>query len=298
MQRLICHRSPGALANAREQAPEGVAPDVGRAIYQNQLYPELNLVTRMEALEKQRKETYAIRELWKSLQQRRAAINKDSRNPSTKHTSRGAFRTDNGSGPFIEQYKQDILNDGSFTDRVCYRGNATYIDNIPGHRRTHGSLSARGVESAPGRLRRSVRDEDIPYHTIITMPPDRRSKTCVGFNALNRKLNCGLPNVYDRGYRPPGYTQADIREWKNEIKKIVPKRPTLFLPATTPLRPMSTLMPPEIERTRDKSVMFRPTVDRNYGRHMEYMVDPEWFSEKITPQSVQNRAHCVYIWNV
>ncbi|RUS80620.1 hypothetical protein EGW08_011630, partial [Elysia chlorotica] len=249
----------------------------------------------MENLERQRRETYAIREIWKTLQQRRAYRDRHSAHEPGRHC-RGAFRTNNGSGPFIEQYKQELLQEeksgyGSLTDRGDYRNGGRTTGGVSGYRRTRGDLSARGVESAPCRLRRSVRDEDIPYHTMITKPPDRRSKTCVGFNALNQKLNCGLPNVYDTGHRPPGYTKLDIREWQNEIKKIVPKRPTLFLSASTPLRPLSTLIPPEPERPRDTSVMFRPTRNRTYGKHIEYMVDPEWFSEKITPESVQRRAH-------
>ena len=178
-------------------------------------------------------ETYAIREIWKTLQQRRA--NKERMNTSrdavSSHSahelgrrSRGVFKTNNGSGPFIGQYKQEALQEekhgrGSLTDRENYRDSARPTDEANGFRRTRGNLSAREVESAPSRLRRTVRDEDIPYYTMITMPPDRRSKTCVEFNALNQKLNCRLPDVYDTGYRPPGYTKCDIREWKNEIKK-------------------------------------------------------------------------------
>ena len=181
-------------------------------------------------------ETYAIRELWKSLQQRRAHKERTNCSPSgalsarSAHEygcrSRGVFKTNNGSGPFIEQYKREVLQEkshglGSLTDRGEFRARSSHPDegNSWEIRRTRGDLSGRGIESAPCRLRRSVRDEDIPYHTIITMRPDRRSKTCVEFNALNQKWNCGLPNVYDTGYRPPGYIKSDIREWKNEIKK-------------------------------------------------------------------------------
>ncbi|GFN80564.1 hypothetical protein PoB_000707000 [Plakobranchus ocellatus] len=252
-------------------------------------------------------ETYAIRELWKTLQQRRSqkvpsCANGDPniRSESNEKIQRSrVFKTNLGSGPFIEQCELENLR-GSYTARGDYlrRSHTSLPDGAWTQHRNHGNRSAREIESAPSRIRGIVKDEDIPYHTAITMPPDRRSKSCVGFNALNQKMMCGLPNVYDRGYRPPGYTKSDIREWKNEIRKIVPNRPTLFLPAHTPLRPLTTLMPPELERPHDTSVMFRRTVDRTYGRHIEYTVDPEWFSEKITPGSVKKRAHCVYTWNV
>ncbi|XP_012937910.1 uncharacterized protein LOC101845093 [Aplysia californica] len=265
-------------------------PDVGRAILLNQINIDRDKKRSMEDLTTRRSETYAIRELWRNLQSRRS---RRSQGGDT-NSARGYHVND-----ILDQRQVLSSRSCNHHTRARHRRPATSsqtIDNGDDPVSFPPLSYGRQSGSAPPSTAFRSKDALIPYHTAITMPPDK-TKMRVGYNALNRKLICHLPHVNDAMHFP-GYTTRDMREWENEVKKIVPSRPKIFLPAEVIPRPMSIIFPPDIEKTNDPACCFRHTSNKMAGKGKEYMINPEWSSEKHSPDSVRSRAHCVYTWNV
>jgi len=234
----------------------------------------------MEDLARQRNETYAIRDLWRNL------------NLLSHSTVRDIYDNQPLSAREVSRkYSADPRQ--VLTSRVCnhsysrhFRPETTYVRTF--RNLEHTSETA----SAPSSARQHKEEAVIPYHTAITMPPDKR-KLRVSFNALNRKLVCRLPHLNDITHFP-GYTTRDMKEWEDEVKKVVPSRPKIFLPAQAKIRPLSIIFPPEPEKTRDSACLFRPTVDKKAGKGKEYYINPEWFSERCTPESARARARIIH----
>jgi len=250
-------------------------PDVGWAITINQMAWDRNRDRRVDSLSRRREETYAVRDLWLNLHRGKSRYISD-----VTGSARGSV----------------LLN------RSCNHANARHRR---GHGQGHGQDMVRqsttstipsdrfvtGSQSAPaGKFR--VAESLIPYHTAITMPPDK-SKEKVTFNALNRKLVCRLPHVNDVPHFK-SHEPGDVSEWKNEIKKIVPSRPKIFLPANAEPRPAHLIYPQEFTKPYNSLCYFRPVVDNMAGKGKEYMINPEWPSERSSPVSARFRSEATH----
>ncbi|XP_064610065.1 uncharacterized protein LOC135474013 isoform X2 [Liolophura sinensis] len=130
-------------------------------------------------------------------------------------------------------------------------------------RRPSVTLQRRDVSSARARL--SGR-----HH-------GRSNDKVTEYDALTRTF-VRLPKLH--GQRPPSstYQRRNIREWQNEVTKVVPKRPTYSLKAhivskeraqTVPARPVVT-----------SSTLFH-CVNRHKTKGKDYVIYPDWVSEGL-----------------
>ncbi|KAK7116675.1 hypothetical protein V1264_002310 [Littorina saxatilis] len=129
----------------------------------------------------------------------------------------------------------------------------------------------------------------VPYHTAITRRPERACSP--RFLALTQLCRSPLPHLMDEvmsrsltakpALGRDGPMRRDIREWQNEIVKVVPARPE-FVQRLGP----NGVMPSKVVSFRypykviniDPACLFY----RSYSKltDKDYVINPEWSSEK------------------
>ncbi|CAL1533670.1 unnamed protein product [Lymnaea stagnalis] len=258
-------------------------PDVTSALLLRELGLELDPVQRLENLQKRRKETIALRQLWRTLKAR-----------ELRNELHGEWRGDLTSRrwePSPPNVPHQLFKDEDAAVEISpSRPPASLVNRDgPDGELVHRSLQARKTGPAivltlsTTRLCKSAPFESDHRYAGANQrgAADKVKAVRDGdeFNALNRKLIRSLPNVYDAGSREPGYITRDITEWKNEVRKVVPDRPRMFVPVHVRPRSMSNGLPAEVRRF--PSCFFKYAGNLTVARSKDYVINPEWPSERL-----------------
>lgn len=128
----------------------------------------------------------------------------------------------------------------------------------------------------PGSSFRKSRAGSPEYPSII----QRVNRSPIKIDALLRSSE-PIPHFIDRKSKEPStkqYRAKSLQGWKNEIKKVVPQRPAFALSS-------DWVAPPADWDDKDhyiyspRSMFYTNT---KYVIHKDFIVNPEWTSEKMT----------------
>ncbi|XP_059142557.1 uncharacterized protein LOC131930159 [Physella acuta] len=248
-------------------------PSLRRAISTCQMDPSMDASAREARLQKQRRETEAIRKLWKSLRDSKTGTHDTT-------TQQQLYRELCQCGGIICVNCRSPVKLSDSTRQVQCK---TAL-GLLGHNELDTSMRRKSKSSLPREHSKGVSLEHMrsnikakTWNPDINETEDMRRADGSLKTPKSVTLFC-LPRVYEESRKLPSYPTRDVGEWNNEIKKVVPKRPELSQPVYVMTRPM--IVPAELEIVKHPAGFFH--LSCRSRRPREYVVNTEWHSESLS----------------